>query len=136
MFYSNSTTQIEFQRKKEIFENLLHKKREAPLRIGVDKNHVLIQNFHNYSLKYSGASIQQTPSLVDIVAMSNKQKRQQRAKELENQFHSSSQQLSQLTESMKSNFDEIRTEQAIILHDNLELHERFLKFHKLFYFYF
>ena len=76
--------------------------------------------------KFTEASLKSTPSLVEIVARSNKLKRLQKAKNLENQFHSSAQQLSQLTESMKSNFDEIRTEQAIILHDNLELHERFL----------
>lgn len=76
--------------------------------------------------KYLGVSIQHTPALANVVALKTKQKRLlENDKDIENQLYFSSQNLCQFTESMKSNFDEIRTEQAIILHDNLELHERF-----------
>ena len=65
--------------------------------------------------------IQRSPSLADIVTMAKQQ--QQHKAELEiNSPH-----LGQLTASMKANFDDIRTEQAIILHDNLELQERYFQ---------
>ena len=59
----------------------------------------------------------QISSLADVVLSTTckeKQKREMNSTHLEH-----------VPDSMKANFDDIRTEQAIILHDNLELHERY-----------
>jgi len=53
--------------------------------------------------------------LADIVAMVRQNQSEQKADKL-----------SQLTAEMKEGFSDIKTEQAIILHDNLEFHERYV----------
>uniref|UniRef100_A0A7M5VBE9 Uncharacterized protein n=2 Tax=Clytia hemisphaerica TaxID=252671 RepID=A0A7M5VBE9_9CNID len=68
-------------------------------------------------LKAATFDHQRRPSLADVVIMASHNKQQK-------QKVKTSTQLAQLSSNLKENFDDIQTEQAIILHDNLELHER------------
>ena len=79
----------------------------------------IAQKFINSLINLSAATFQQRrPSLADVVIIASHTQQKQTPK--------TSAQLAQLASNLKGNFDDVQTEQAIILHDNLELHERFV----------
>ena len=67
---------------------------------------------------YSANYKQVNTSLADVVAMVKKNQLDQLKAD----------KLAQLTDEMKDRFSDIKTEQAIILHDNLEFHERYIDY--------